>query len=192
MRAVRKLPSYGMTPFDATDVATHEAVRIGVAEDGLLIARRAAPGVFTYYYWSTLREWQAGVDENFRGDPYVIIIIIIIIIVIVIIIICLQLSLNYFLILCSDDAGRAQAVLELTVQPSDGKTGATPLQYYLTSHEALAALLDLMNGYYKFLTDDERLGKARAPTRPLLSNPKDVRPELYFAPTQVCCFVARQ
>jgi hypothetical protein len=71
MRAVRKLPSFGLTPFDATDEATREAVRRGVVEDGLLVARRAAPGVFTYYFWTSLRAWQAGVDENFVGDPYV-------------------------------------------------------------------------------------------------------------------------
>jgi hypothetical protein len=64
--------------------------------------------------------------------------------------------------------------------------GATTLlRYHLTSHEALAAMLDLMNGYYKFLTTDPRLGAAQASPRALLSNPKDVRPEVYFAPATV-------
>lgn len=44
LRAVRRLPSFGVAFFQATDVKTFNVVLVGVGEDGVLLASAAAPG----------------------------------------------------------------------------------------------------------------------------------------------------
>jgi Ran GTPase-activating protein (RanGAP) involved in mRNA processing and transport/transcription elongation factor Elf1 len=65
LKQVRKLPTFGMTPFEATrtDEEKPVPVLLSVAEDGVLMAPAAVAQSLTLFVWANLHAWRAVGDD---------------------------------------------------------------------------------------------------------------------------------
>jgi hypothetical protein len=70
IKCVRKLPTFGVTQFECTrtDEAKESAVRLGVAEDGVLLSLVAAPHIATHFAWTNVHEWRQVGDDRLEFE----------------------------------------------------------------------------------------------------------------------------